>query len=333
MNKLTVVIPTYRGGPWIRACLGSVLASRGISLRIVVFDNASTDGTRDIVGGEFPQVELIASPENVGFARANNRVIRRAISRGDDFVFLLNEDTRVDPDTLAELVRVAVRHDVSILSPLQYDYEGAAFENDFGSLVRQEHPPRNWERAEFVATSRIIGAAMLLRLSTIRRIGMFDPIYFLYAEEEDLCRRALSHGYRVGITPSARIYHGHKSTGNFLALERMRRFNMIRGKYVLALKNPRQSFSRAMLVLVAQVGRDIKAVFETHSLSTVWDFVLASVQVLSGLERIRRRRRLERDLSGELWTHQEMGLAPDRREGSGPRAHGPDGAPAVWPRQ
>ncbi len=311
MNRLTVVIPAYRGRPWIQACLRSLLDSRGVDLRVVVFDNASADGTRDIVRTEFPKVELIAHPRNIGFARANNRVIRRAISRGDDYVLLLNEDTRVDPDTLSGLVRVAERNDVSILSPLQYDYEGRAFESDFDSLIRQERLPRDWQRADFVPTSRIIGAAMLLRLSTIRRIGMFDPIYFLYAEEEDLCRRALSHGYKVGITPQARVYHGHKSTSNFLVLERMRRFNMIRGKYVLALKNPRQGFSRAMLVFVVQVARDLQAVFETHSLGIVWDFALASVQVLSRLGRIRRRRRLERDLSAELWTRREMGIGDD----------------------
>ena len=311
MNKLTVVIPTYRGRPWIRACLRSVLDSRGVNLRVVVFDNASADGTRDIVREEFPQVEMIVSRENMGFARANNRVIRRAISRGDDYVFLLNEDTRIDPDTCAELIRVAESQDVSILSPLQYDYEGAGFECDFDSLIRQERPPRGWERAEFIPTSRIIGAAMLLKLSTIRSIGMFDPIYFLYAEEEDLCRRALSHGYKVGITPRAKILHGHKATGNFLALERTRRFNMIRGKYVLALKNPRQTFSRAMLVFAIQAVRDLKAIFETHSLNIVWDFAMASMQVLSVLDRIRHRRRLERDLSPELWTRREMGFADE----------------------
>jgi GT2 family glycosyltransferase len=308
MGRLTVVVPTFRGLPWVRTCLRSVLESRGVTLRVVVFDNASTDGTRDIVANEFPEVELIASRENVGFARANNRVIRRAISRGDDYVFLLNEDARVDPDTLATLIAVAEKHDVSILSPLQYDYQGEKFESDFDSLVRQEHPSRLWTKTEFVPTSRIIGAAVLLRLSTIRRIGLFDPAYFIYAEEEDLCRRALSHGYRVGIAPQTRIYHGHKSTSNFLTLERSRRFNMIRGKYILALKNPQQSMSRSVLVFVVQVARDLKAVFETHSLSVVWDFILASLQVMSSFARIRRRRKLERELSADLWTKREMGI-------------------------
>ncbi len=313
MRKLTVVIPTYRGEPWIRRCLSSVLESRGVFLRVVVFDNASVDGTRKIVHAEFPQVEMIESAANVGFARANNRVIRRAISRGDDYVFLLNEDTRVEPGTFASLIEVAETQDVSILSPLQYDYEGRAFESDFDTLIRQERLGKDWARAEFVPTSRIIGAAMLLKLLTLRRIGMFDPAYFLYAEEEDLCRRALSHGYKVGITPRARIFHGHKSTGNFLALERVRRFNMIRGKYVLALKNPSQSLSRAFLVFLVQAARDLKAVFETHSAGVAWDFVMASVQVLSMLERIRRRRRLERDLSAELWTRREMGFDEPRK--------------------
>jgi len=140
---------------------------------------------------------------NVGFARANNRVIRRAISRGDPFVFLLNEDTRLDPDTLATLVDVAERRNVSILSPLQYDYEGRAFEDDFESSSARNASAAAGKAPSSCPPNRIIGAAVLMRLSTLRRIGMFDPTYFLYAEEEDLCRRALSHGYAVGITPRA----------------------------------------------------------------------------------------------------------------------------------
>ena len=308
MTRVTCVIPTYQGRRWIRACLNSVLASRGVSPHVVVFDNASTDGTREIVETEFPQVELLASPKNCGFARANNRVIRRAISRGDDYVFLLNEDASVDPETLATLIRTAEKHDVSILSPLQYDYEGAELETDFASLVLQERLPRSWREREFVPTGRIIGAAMLLRLATVRKIGLFDPVYFIYAEEEDLCRRALSHGYKVGITPRTRIYHGHKATGNFLKLERMRRFNMIRGKYILALKNPRQTLGRACLVFAGQAVRDLMKVFDTHSVGVAWDFLSASVQALTSLRRVRRRRKLERDLSRDLWTNREMGF-------------------------
>lgn len=276
---------------------------------MVVFDNASTDGTRDIVAGEFPQVELISSPKNIGFGAANNRVIWRAISRGDDYVFLLNEDARVEVDTLATLVRVAERQDVAILSPLQYDYAGQDFESDFQSLVRQERLTESWLSAEFVPTNRVIGAAVLLRLSAIRRIGLFDPIYFLYAEEEDLCRRARRHGYRVGITPRARICHGHESTGDFLTLERLRRFNMIRGKYILVLKNPEQTLGRALLVLFAQVARDLKGIFGTHKLSVAWDFMMAFLQVLVSLQRIRRRRALEGRLAPELWVRGEIGMS------------------------
>lgn len=314
--RVTVAIPAYRGRRWIRRCLDSVLASTGIRLRVVVFDNASSDGTRDIVEREYPEVELIKSPRNVGFARANNRVIHRAISRGDDFAFLLNEDARVDPDTIVGLVKVARDLDVAVLSPLQYNYEGTEFEADFSSLLRQAglrktsktpDAAEGWMKSDFVPTIRIIGAAVLMRLSTLRRVGLFDPIYFLYAEEEDLCRRVLRHGYKVGVTPKARIYHGHESTGDFMTLERMRRFNIIRGKYILVLKNAQQPLGRAMLSLFAMTARDIRDLFVSHRLGLAWEFALAAVQVTSLLGRIRRRRKLERTLASELWTHREMG--------------------------
>jgi len=316
MTRVTVVICAYRGRRWIRRCLESVLASKGVKPRVVVFDNASADGTREIVETEFPRVELIRSPRNIGFARANNRVIRRAISRGDDYVFLLNEDARVDPDTLRTLVTVARRRDVAILSPLHYDYEGTRLESDFGSLVRQAGLRKGWRDVDFVPTTRIIGAAVLMRLDVLRRVGLFDPIYFIYAEEEDLCRRVLRHGHRAGITARTRIYHGHRSTGDFLQLERMRRFNIIRGKYILVLKNPQWTLGRAMFHFFAQAARDIRRLFAEHRLTFAADFVLAAVQVVLLLGRIRRRRRLEEALAPELWTRREMGT------GGGPEGSG-----------
>ncbi|HUV39896.1 MAG TPA: glycosyltransferase family 2 protein, partial [Planctomycetota bacterium] len=294
---MTVIIPTYRGRSWIRACLGSVLATEGVRPRVVVFDNASVDGTREIVEKEFPQAELVRSPRNVGFARANNQVITRAISRGDDYVFLLNEDARVEPDTLRTLIDVAETHDVSILSPLHYDWRGVDFETDFATLLEQSSLSRSWQKSDFVPTTRVIGAAVLMKLSTLRKVGLFDPIYFIYAEEEDLCRRMRRHGHKVGITPRTRICHGHQATGEFVKLERMRRFNIIRGKYILVLKNPSQTLFRAFLHFLAQISRDVRRVFSMHQLGLALDFLLAGMQVMSLLGRIRRRRKLEKVLA------------------------------------
>jgi GT2 family glycosyltransferase len=307
MARLTVIIATFRGRRWIRACLRSVLATEGLAPRVVVFDNGSTDGTHAIVEQEFPQVELITSPVNLGFACANNRVIRDCIARGDDHVFLLNDDARVEPGTIPALVAVAEKHGVSILSPLQYDYEGTGYESDFQRLILREKLTPGELAREFVPTSRVIGAAMLMRLSTLTRIGLFDPIYFFYAEEGDLCRRAVYHGFKVGMTSGARIYHGHKATGNAALLERMKRFNMVRGQYIYALKNPNQSLPRAFLSFLAQAALNAQDIFLVHSVAVASDYLLASWQVLSSVGKIRRRRRMERELSQTLWSDRELG--------------------------
>jgi GT2 family glycosyltransferase len=308
MTKLTVIIPTYRGSAWIRACIESVRSSRDIHPRIVIFDNASTDDTRGIVTREFPDVELIAHPTNIGFARANNVVMLQAIRRGDDYVFLLNEDTRIDPDTLSTLVTVAEEQDVAMLSPLQYDYDGRAFESDFASLVAQAGLKEGWEDQAFVSTRRLIGAAMLMRLSAIREIGLFDPAYFLYAEEEDLCRRARHAGFRIGLTPRARIYHDHRPTGDMWRLARERRFQMLRGRYILALKNPAQSLPRAMVTLAHLVFRDLVAVLVRRDATALGDSLAALGKAIASLDRICRRRRLEREHSEALWRAEETGV-------------------------
>src|SRR2546425_2225487 len=103
-----VVALNWNGRDSIRQCLQSVLHQTYVAYRVVVVDNASTDGSRDIIRDEFPEVTLVALPENLHFARGTNAGLREALRDPEcAFIGTLNNDTRVDPEWLAELVRVA----------------------------------------------------------------------------------------------------------------------------------------------------------------------------------------------------------------------------------
>jgi len=119
MSKLFVVIVTYKGQRWYERCFDSLRHST-LPVQTIVVDNASNDGTVEYIKEYFPEIHLIESKENLGFGRANNIAMRYALDNGCDYVFLLNQDAWVEPDTFEKLVDIAERHpDYGIVAPLQ----------------------------------------------------------------------------------------------------------------------------------------------------------------------------------------------------------------------
>ena len=250
MIKATAVVLAWNGRRWIGPCLDSLLASDYPGLEILVVDNASTDGTTDLAARYIPRVRLIRNRRNLGYAGGNNVGVRAALEGGAEMVALVNQDTRVEPDWLTRIVEVA-RADprLGILSPSQWDYEGVAPDPSFLAVLADADP----RTAQAIAAGRAVagavevptalGAALVLRRSLIERVGLFDPLYFVYFEEADLCRRARRQGFRVAIVPGARVYHWH---GLLHPSEMSRRasFLSFRNQFVYELKDPARTVRR-----------------------------------------------------------------------------------------
>ena len=185
---------------------------------VVVVDNASTDGGREVVKTRYPWVTLIQNGKDLGFGPGNNVGIAHALERGADWVFLLNDDVKVDPELLTCLMKAALTDSrIGMLSPKIYYYSqptkfwyAGGRVNYFTGIVshrglRQEDKGQ-YDRVE--DTEYITGCAMLLKRELLERVGMFDPAYFpIYAEDADLSARALRSGYRLVYVPEARMWH------------------------------------------------------------------------------------------------------------------------------
>ena len=119
MNRVLVIVVTYNAMKWVDRCFGSVMLSR-LPADVIVIDNGSTDGTPEYIKEYFPDVMLVSTGENLGFGRANNIGFRHALKHGYEYVYLLNQDAWVFPDTFGILVK-AMEDDRSlgILSPMQ----------------------------------------------------------------------------------------------------------------------------------------------------------------------------------------------------------------------
>ena len=189
-------------------------------MRVVVLDNASDDGSADAVAAAFPQVELIRSPDNLGFARANNVIAETAAT---EWLLLLNSDTEVLPGAIDELLAFARAN------PAHGIYGGRTLFPD-GSLNRGSCYDRltpwsafchatglvaafrdsalfdtenigGWARDSVREVDIVSGCFFLIRTALWRELGGFDPRFFMYGEEVDLCHRARARGWRPVVTP------------------------------------------------------------------------------------------------------------------------------------
>ena len=241
------IVVSHNGAKWIRDCIASLLASSYAPLKILVIDNASLDGTQNIVRNEFPSVEVISFDRNVGYGAACNHGIEMAYKAGAQHVVLLNQDIVVTADWLQPLVSAAEQvPSLGILSPLQVEYDGGQvdrFVEQILESMRVEHAdiPDSWTKS-LVAVRNVIGAAMLLPRRTIERVGGFDPRYFMYGEETDLCERILHHGLYPAVVKNSIVRHYSKRGAEELR-GKVRRY-YVRNQYVSFLKNPHATFAR-----------------------------------------------------------------------------------------
>jgi GT2 family glycosyltransferase len=177
-----------------------------------VVDNGSTDSTPLLVG-DFPEATLLRQDANVGFGRANNIGIGVALRAKADGVFLLNQDARVDRDSIRELVQCALDNpEYGILSPIHLDGTGSDFDAGFAQYLLRAGQTLlfdmfRMQMQDIYATSFVNAAAWLVTSECLNAVGGFDPLFFMYGEDYDYCNRARWHGFAVGIVPKSIIFH------------------------------------------------------------------------------------------------------------------------------
>lgn len=183
--------------------------------RVLVIDNGSTISSIDHIHEQFPEIEIITSPINHGFAGGMNIGIQHACQQDAEFLFIVNNDTLFSPDILDQLIQAAGKNNIDIASPAIYYMNPADKIWSLGGLcsnINLEVLQRNLRmdvsqldepfRVDFVT-----GCGMLLSRKCVDKIGAFDERFFMYYEDFDYCLRARSSGLKIMVVPRARMWH------------------------------------------------------------------------------------------------------------------------------
>jgi N-acetylglucosaminyl-diphospho-decaprenol L-rhamnosyltransferase len=225
--ELTIIIVSYNTRELTLKCLETLYAETvGLSMRVVVFDNDSADGSADAIAAHYPDTELIRNPENIGFARANNLVAESVTS---EWMLLLNPDTEVHAGAISNLLSFSKKHPEAGITGGRTVFPDGSL--NIASCWRRITPwslfcstfyltnllPRSelfnpeamggWQRNTVRRVDIVVGCFLMIRTALWRELDGFDARYFMYGEEADLCLRAARKGYRPMITPDAQIMH------------------------------------------------------------------------------------------------------------------------------
>lgn len=215
--RIAIVILNWNGRDDTLACLDSVQMIKYPDFKVIVADNGSHDNSIDAIRHDYPAVHLIENRANLGFAEGNNSAIAHALESGAEFIFLLNNDTIVDPEILSAFVGAAERMPASGVfgGKIYYysDRETLWYAGGFWderTLTFGEYGVGERDRGQYDAlteTEWVIGCAMFIRADVFRKVGLLEPAFFLNNEEIDFCSRAKRGGFACAYVPNARLWH------------------------------------------------------------------------------------------------------------------------------
>ena len=266
LPSVSVVILNWNGLSYLRRFLPSVCSSTYANLRIIVGDNASTDGSVAFVEANYPQVEVILNDNNYGFAGGYNKVLQAVNS---DYFILLNSDVEVNSKWIEPVIelmesdkRIAAAQPkiLSYANKEQFEYAGAAgglidmFGYPFcrGRIFDSVEP----DRGQYDEISEVFwasGAALFIRREQWIEIGGFDEDFFAHMEEIDLCWRLKNRGYKVMYCPGSKVFHVGGGTLN--AEHPFKTYLNFRNNLILIQKN--LSFLHASLVIFCRLWLDL----------------------------------------------------------------------------
>jgi GT2 family glycosyltransferase len=250
MLDVSIIVVNWNGRDLLARCLHCVESTvKQAAYEVIVVDNASTDGSQDMVKRDFPQAKLIENTGNVGFARANNQGMEMSQGR---YVLLLNSDAFVKEGAIDTMVAFMDAHPEAGMAGCKLLYEDGTvqpsvsrfptLETEFYTAVGLEklfpnspifgkYLMRYWDHNDVRQVDVIMGAFMLARREAVDQVGMMDDGYFMYSEEVDWCYRFRQAGWAIYSTPAAEAIHLWGGTSKQVKVEMLMHLYRSRVRY------------------------------------------------------------------------------------------------------
>jgi hypothetical protein len=272
--EASIVIVSYNGRDFLRRCLASFYHhTKGVDFEVIVVDNASTDGTPEMVVEEFPRATLVRRTENAGFARGVNQGM--AVARGEAFL-LLNPDTELDADILPPMLAYLRRHaDIGVLAPKLLDPDGSlqlscrafpgfatALFNRYSLLTRlfggnrfsRRYLMTGFDHTRTADVDWASAACWLIPRVAFEKVGPLDEGYFWSIEDVDYCQRVHRAGLRVVYFPEVAVRHHIGESAATLPGRTIRERHRGMWRYYRSYLRPQSAPARALLDAAVWLG-------------------------------------------------------------------------------
>lgn len=210
--KILAIVVTYNAMQWADRCFGSLFQS-SVDPDVYVVDNGSTDGTQKYIEERFPKIIFRQSDKNLGFGKANNLGLQYALDNHYDYVYLLNQDAWIFPNTLDELIKISNKYpNYGLLSPFQMESDIYHIDYNFMTVVCASNlnilcDLYNNSPHDIYPVSHIMAAHWFMTNRCIKQVGGFSPSFPHNGEDDNYTDRIRYKGIKIGVVPSLRVVH------------------------------------------------------------------------------------------------------------------------------
>ena len=262
MPSVFAIVVTFNGEKWLQHCFDS-LKNSSIPVHTIAIDNGSTDNTIKLLQQQYPEVELIITQKNLGFGKANNIGIKKALEQNADYIYLLNQDAwLINSTDLEEMISLHQHHpEFGIVSPMHVNKQVSNLDYNFSRHI--SHPDYSeiisgiyLNKPKEVYEVKFVNAAFwLISSACAKKVGLFDSLFFHYGEDVNYIQRVKYHNFKVGICPKIKGIHdrmGRKGIPEkFMGMEKEKRKLLFKLADVNNKNYKKQIFKSQLIIIVS----------------------------------------------------------------------------------
>lgn len=303
--KIGIIIPYYNGDEFIESCLESIKLNYANNLKVYIINNSDRATNIHSIANAYDWVRVYDTKKRIGFGKANNIGAELAISNGADIIISINQDAVIDKDCIKELLApFQIDSDIHITAPIcliKINSIGSNFIKFYLSQCPEIVSDSLYRTIKlYYQVNSISGACFAIRTSTIKSVGLFDPLYFMYFEDDDLCRRIRYINKKIVIVTNAKVMHLSRVDAKFDYSEyysyndtpRLKRAS----KDIYILKEINKSLIINVLIILRNKIVDIINIVGQFKMGTLFRYFVDDIRMVLILNKIIKSRNIEKNI-------------------------------------